>query len=286
MVPSPKPRYDRIVSLVMLVVIGMAVIFAIDVNPAIFRVWLGGDLPVITVSWLLIASLVLITSTGADVFIRAHPSMQTRSLPALRLGAYELEFAPGFWILPSLSIITSFAFFRLFSEALQTLAFIIALGAAGVLLLGSLVAQHYALDRSPEVRKRAGIVLHVIAYVLAFAGFSAIYYVRMRWLYAGALVGSLATLLAYALLQWSPPRPGIVLLALVVGVVLAEAMWALNYWATPFLLGGALLLAMFYILCGTIQHYLDGSLSRRLLVEYGVLGSVLLVGVVALTFRG
>lgn len=285
MVSSSKPRYDRIVSLVILVVIGMAVIFAIDVNPAIFRVWLGGDFPVITVSWLLIGSLVLITSTGADVFIRAHPTMQTRSLPTLRFGRIAFEFAPGFWILPSLSIITSFAFFRLFSGALQTMAFILALGAAGTLLLGSLVAQHYALDRSAETRRVAQLVLQGITYLLAFAGFSAIYYVRLRWLYAGVLVGALATLLAYALLQWSPPRPGLLLLAVAIGAVLAEATWALNYWATPFLLGGALLLTIFYVASGVIQHGLAGTLSRPLLIEYGALGGLLLLGVVYLTFR-
>lgn len=285
MVSSSKPRYDRIVSLVILVVIGMAVIFAIDVNPAIFRVWLGGDFPVITVSWLLIGSLVLITSTGADVFIRAHPTMQTRSLPTLRLGRIAFEFAPGFWILPSLSIITSFAFFRLFSGALQAMAFILALGAAGTLLLGSLVAQHYALDRSAETRRVAQLVLQGITYLLAFAGFSAIYYVRLRWLYAGVLVGALAALLAYALLQWSPPRPGLLLLAAAIGAVLAEATWALNYWATPFLLGGALLLTIFYVASGVIQHGLNGTLSRPLLIEYGALGGLLLLGVVYLTFR-
>ena len=285
MTASARPRYDRIVSLVILVVIGMAVIFAIDVNPAIFRVWLGGDLPVITVSWLLIGSLVLITTTGADVFIRTHPAMQTRGMPTLRVGKFEFEFAPGFWILPSLSIITSFAFFRLFSQSLQTLAFILALAAVGVLLLGSLVAQHYALDRAPETRLRAQLALQIIAYVLAFAGFSAIYYARLRWLYAGAMVGLLAALLAYALLEWATVRSGRALLALAVGVVLSEAMWALNYWAAPFLLGGALLLIIFYIASGTIQHHLQQTLSRQLLVEYGVLGALLLASVVFVTFR-
>jgi len=90
---SPTPRYDRIVSLVLLVLLGLAVVFLIDINPNILRARLGGDLPVITVSWLLIASLVIIASTGADVFIRAHPQMQTRSLPTLRLGPLALEAA-------------------------------------------------------------------------------------------------------------------------------------------------------------------------------------------------
>src|SRR4026208_1652852 len=67
--PSPKPRYDRIVSLVLLVLIGLAVVFLIDRNPDILRARLGGDLPVITLSWALVISLMVITATGADVFI-------------------------------------------------------------------------------------------------------------------------------------------------------------------------------------------------------------------------
>src|ERR671938_77771 len=140
-VPSPRPRYDRIVSLVLLVVIGLALVFLIDINPNILRARLGGDLPVITVSWLLVASLVVITSTGADVFIRAHPQMQTRRLPTIDLGFVRIELAPGFWILPSFAIIASFAFFRLFSASLQMTAFILALAAAGGLLLAVLRGQ-------------------------------------------------------------------------------------------------------------------------------------------------
>ncbi len=284
-IPSPKPRYDRIVSLVLLVVIGLAVVFLIDINPNIIRARLGGDLPVITVSWLLIGSLVVITSTGADVFIRAHPQMQARALPTVRVGSLEFELAPGFWILPSLTIVTSFAFFRLFSGALQSTAFILALVAAGVLLLGSLVAQHYALDRNTQVRHRARLAIQTIAFLLAFGIFSAIYFARLRWIYSGALVGMMGALLAYALLQWAPPRQGLLLLAGLVGVMLAEATWALNYWAAPFLLGGALLLVIFYIATGVLQHHLEGTLSRQVFMEYGLLGSGLLVAVVLATFR-
>lgn len=284
-VPSPPPRYDRIVSLVLIVILGLAVIFLIDANPNNFRAVLGGDLPAITVSWLLIILLVLVTSTGADVFIRAHPQMQMRRLPTLRLGRYELEIAPAFWLLPSLSVIASFAFSRLFSGILETTAFIIALVAVGVLLFGSLIGQHYALDRRPDVRRNARLVLQAITFVLAFSAFSAVYYARLRFLYSGVLLGVLGSLLAYAVLHWTPPRKGLVLLSCVVGVVLAEAMWALNYWSAQFLLGGTLLLVIFYTVVGVLQNHLEGTLSRNVFWEYGLLGGGLLVAVLVVTFR-
>lgn len=285
MVSSPKPRYDRIVSLVLLVLLGLAVVFLIDINPHIIRARLGSDLPDITVSWLLIASLVVITSTGADVFIRAHPQMLTRRVPSLRLGSIEIEVAPGFWILPSLVIVGAFSFFRLFSATLQTTAFVLALAAASIMLLTTLIAQHYALDRDANTQRTARLALQAVALLLAFSIFSAIYYARLRTLYSAALIGSVGTLLAYALLQWAPQRRGLVVLSALVGLTLAEATWALNYWNTGFLIGGALLMVILYISTGILQHHLEGTLTRRVFWEYGLLGSGLLAAVVLATFR-
>jgi hypothetical protein len=281
---SPTPRYDRIVSLVLLVLIGLAVVFFIDINPNILRARFGGDLPVITVSWLLIASLVIIASTGADVFIRGHPQLQARGLPALRLGPLALELAPGFWVLPSFAIVASFAFFRLFSATLGMAAFVMALAAAGVLLLATLLGQHYALDRRPEVRHAARLGLQAIALLLAFGIFSAIAYARMRTLYSAALVGASGTLLAFALLQWTQSRGGL-LLAAMVGLTLAEATWALNYWAATFLLGGALLLVVFYVSTGLLQSHLEGTLTGRVIAEYALLGGGLFLTVLIAVFR-
>jgi len=283
--PSPTPRYDRIVSLALLVLIGLAVVFLIDINPNILRARLGGDLPVITISWVLIASLVVITITGADLFIRSHPQMQTRTLPMINLGFVRFEIAPGFWILPAFSIVAPFAFFRLFSPALQMTAAIIALGAAEGLLLGALLGQHYALDRRPEVRHLARLGLQTITLLLAFSLFSATYYARLRFLYSGGLIGVTGALLAYALLQWSAQRQGLSVLSGMVGLTLAEATWALNYWATSFLLGGALLLVIFYVATGLLQNHLEGTLSRRVFWEYSLLGGGLLAAVVIATFR-
>lgn len=283
--PSPTPRYDRIVSLILLVLIGLAVVFLIDINPNNLRARLGADLPLITLSWVLVGALVIITSTGADLFIRSHPQMQSRALPTLNLGIVRIELAPGFWILPSFAIVAPFAFFRLFSPLLEMTAAIIALVATGGLLLGALLGQHYALDRRPEVRQRARLGLQAITLLMAFSLFSATYYARLRFLYSGALIGLTGTLLAYALLQWSPLRRGLPTLAALIGLALAEATWALNYWAASFLLGGALLLVILYVAVGLVQNHLEGTLSRRVFWEYGLLGGGLLLAVVVATFR-
>lgn len=284
MSPTTAPRYDRIVPLIVIVLLGLAVIFLIDTNPYNLRARLGGDLPTITLSWMLIASLVVIVSAGADLLARAHPQMQMRSLPTINLGFASFEIAPNFWVLPSFSVISSFAFFRLFSGTLQGSAFAIALVAAGGLLFTILIAQHYTLDRNQTLSQQARLVLQIIAYLLVFGCFSAIYNARFRTLYSASLVGSVSALVSYALLCWTRIRnPAI--LSLLVGVMLGEVTWALNYWATPFLLGGALMLVIFYVATSLLQHKAEGPLERRLLIEYGILGSILLAVVVWATFR-
>jgi hypothetical protein len=280
---SSSPRYDRIVSLVLVISLGLAVVLLIDINPNILRARLGGDLPTITVSWLLIALLIIIASTGADIQARAHPTMQTRTLPTLKLGFARTEIAPGFWILPSFSVIGSFAFFRLFSNSLQGAAFVLALAATGGLLLAVLVAQHYALDRDPAIRQRALLVLALIGYLLAFGVFSAVYFERFRTLYSAALISASGALLAYANLRWTQ-RGGLLPVAVFIGLLLGEVTWALNYWPAPFLLGGALLLLVFYLTVSLVTHYLGNTLQRRVIIEYALLGGGLFAAVVFATF--
>lgn len=280
---SPAPRYDRIVSLVFVILIGLAVIFLIDANPNTLRIVLGGDLPTITLSWFLIASLTVITSAGADLLARSHPELQHRRLPMLNLGVVRFELAPAFWVLPSFSVIGSFAFFRLFSGVLEGGAFALALIAAGGSLLVVLLAQHYALDRNLQVSQRAQTVLQVIGYLLAFGCFSAVYYTRYRTLYSASMIGLTATLIAYALLSFTARRNSFSLAAFV-GLTLAEATWPLNYWATTFLIAGTVLLVLFYLVVSLLQHIGSGRLQRRLMLEYGLLGGGLLVAILYVTF--
>lgn len=281
---SPTPRFDRIVSLVFVILIGLAVIFLIDGNPNTLRIVLGGDLPTITLSWFLIASLTVISSAGADLLARSHPQMQSRALPTINLGLARIEVAPSFWVLPSFSVVGSFAFFRLFSGVLQGAAFALALVAAGSSLLLVLLAQHYALDRTPQVSQRAQTVLLVVGYLLAFGCFSAVYYTRYRTLYSASMIGLTAMLLAYALLAYTQQANRLTLAALV-GLTLAEATWAINYWATTFLIAGTILLVIFYSVVSLLQHHAAAPLQRRLLLEYGLLGGGLFAAIIYATLN-
>lgn len=281
---TSAPRFDQIFSLTLIILIGLAVIFLVDGNPNTLRIVLGGDLPTISLAWFLVGSLAVITSAGADLLARAHPQVQTRTFVPIKLGPLSFEIAPSFWILPSLGVVGSFAFFRLFSDRLNGTAFALALGTAGSSLLIILVAQHYLLDRSPVPSQRAQVVLQALGYLMAFGIFSAIYYTRYRTLYSASLIGGTALLIAYALLA-SPTRTNALQLSLLVGLVMAEVTWALNYWSTTFLIAGTLLLVIFYLAVSLLHYMSSGQLSRRLLLEYSLLGLIMFVAIVYTTLQ-
>ena len=105
---------------------------------------------------------------------------------------------------------------------------------------------------------------------------------RIRSLVSSTLVGVTATLLAIELLRTWDRRAQLVLAyGLIVGLLLGQVTWALNYWPLlPGLTGGLLLLLSFYLAVGIAQQGLQGRLTRRVLIEFGVFGAVALVLIV------
>jgi hypothetical protein len=65
--------------------------------------------------------------------------------------------------------------------------------------------------------------------------------------------------------------------------VLGQVTWALNYWLLPGLTGGLLLLLIFYLMVGIAQQGLQGRLTRRVLLEFGIFAliALILIGVVS-----
>ena len=271
-----KPRFERILPLISLVILGLMVVFLLESNPEsplVARI--SNNLPVISVAWVIIGVLVIVISTGAEILARQHPQLEHSTLLRLPGRLRSWEIAPLFWILPSMGVVSAFAFFRLFRGTLEGVAFVLVLIASGVVLTATLVAQHYDLDRQAEVRERARIGLQVIAYLVMFGLFCAIVYSRYRALITASLIGLVSVPMAYRLLARSVNdhrRPLTIALG-VVGVVLAEASIILTYWPAPFMIAGTILLVLFYVLIGTLQHAQAGTLSARIGWELAVLGS-------------
>ena len=70
-------------------------------------------------------------------------------------------------------------------------------------------------------------------------------------------------------------------------LLVGELTWALNYWAAlTTLVGGAFLLVTFYVIFGVLSHYVDRSLTRRMMLEFGVVGAVAIIAVFTSAFLG
>lgn len=285
------PRFDRIVPLITLVLTGLGVVFLIELNAQPLVVNLGADLPQFSVAWPLLGVLALLTGLGVELVARAAPQLPTSGwVSRLSLGQRSIELAWPLWIIPALTPIAIFAFFRLFRGVLQTNAYLLVLVATFVLLLLVLSAQHYLIVGTPRAKQIARSILSVVAYVLAFGLFSAVAFAfnQYRALYAFGLVFPSVFLLSADLLRgrvqalWTT--------AAVIALLLIESYWVINYWPASYLLTSVTLLTIFYVVIGLAQYTMrfsgtkraagDDGLESRAIVEYGLLGVVLIVLIV------
>lgn len=112
--------------------------------------------------------------------------------------------------------------------------------------------------------------LQAMAHLLALTYFVLIYQARLRTLLSAPAILVVGGLLATRLLRdlasdWR--RVGVY--ALVIGLVLGEATWALNYWPGPSIVGGLLLFLIFYVFVGLSRRGLEDRLGPSDLLEYG-----------------
>lgn len=132
--------------------------------------------------------------------------------------------------------------------------------------------QHVEVEHE-EIGNGYRVGFHILSYLTAFALFTLIYQTKERSLITGTATALASFALAAVLLrEVSDDRRRTMLYATIVGLVAGETTWAVNYWVVLALVGGALLLLVFYVLVGVAQAILDRNLDRRVLLEYTVVG--------------
>jgi hypothetical protein len=119
-------------------------------------------------------------------------------------------------------------------------------------------------------------------YFVAFALYSLVYAFDVPLAAAVVAVTLMSVLLAVELLRDGEIDPiETLVFAGVVGVVVGEARWALQFLPLDGYLAGLALLLLFYFMTGVAHAYITRSLGLRVAVEYGVVaavGVVLVVG--------
>ncbi len=213
-------------------------------------------------AWLMAVLMAGLACTGTDALVRTHPRAREESLRHTFV----------YWILPGLF---GLAAARLLAEPLPAPLWISGLAVTGLVFVIILVAEYTLVDPLAPAYPQARLLLNVVAYALAFALFIIVYQTRGRSLITATAIMVVGFALALDVLWNSGAGAGVgvgyrAMLAGIVGLVLAECSWTLNYWQISEWSGGMLLLLIFYVTTGIAAQHLQRRLRWHVLAEFGV----------------
>ncbi len=255
------PRTDRLGITVSLVLLGLTLSMLVQLPSRQFAFEvLGSELAVEFTGPVQLAVLMAaLVCAGVDAIIRSHPQLRVRSL----------AYTATFWVLPSLLTLAGLYLVN----ALPWWGYqIILVGLTGLMLSLVIVAQYRSLDTTDPRYREMRLVLNVVTYAAALILFLALYGPRLRSVISATGVVLASSMLTLELLRSTEAKTWRTwFYAFLVGMMMGELMWVLNYYSLDTRLGGALLLIFFYTLTGLMQQYLWGRLNRRVVAEFAVL---------------
>lgn len=284
-------RTERVFILTAVLIVGLGLMLAVSGGVANA----GGTAQNTLLLWVMTVALLLIAATGALWLTQgARAGAGTDgALPATRLWFLPVPLEA---VLPGLTAVGFVLFVQLFEGGVAQVSVLVL---AALTFGGLFWAQAHALNTSDPYFGLAQTLLNIAAHVCAFLLFSTIYALKLRSLYSATATGIVTFLLIFELLSrdaaWHSAlnqavegrRSTIALLSAVSAMLVGELTWALNYWAAlTTLVDGAFLLVAFYVIFGMLSHYVDRSLNRRMMLEFGVVGAIAIVAVFASAFLG
>ena len=267
-------NYDRLSILISLVLLGLIMTQLISLPTRIVEATVFGSPVTLVLSTETIIGLLLglLTATGVEYIMRAHPMIdERRSGPLV-----------GLWVLPMLVTLAAARLTpMLLGRGIGT--WVVGLVIAGIVLAAVVVVQYRAIDPRAPGALSARLLSNALSYGAAFLLFAMLYGAKLRSLLSASIMVVLAGLLALSILRGYTKEQHSSWYALLVGLLMGQTTWALNYWGVNGLKGGALLLLLFYLLTGLAQQRLLDRFNRRVLLEYGL---VTIVGIALLAIRG
>jgi hypothetical protein len=227
-------------------------------------VWFGQQMGTIQ-AWLLGAGLVGLVGVAAETFLGRRTEMEPGG---------HLEWF-SFWIAPGLLVAAGVWLAQVILPGPNLPLVVAAALTMGLLLLALRTA---GVADSPHQRLgRFGA--NLILYLAVFLLFTSIQQGDGRGLVTAAASGVVALLGGVELIR---PRRGDFAgwsLVALLPLVIAQIAWMLIYWPVSGPVAGALLLLTFYVMSGLAQAVRQSGIGRRVLLEYGVVGTVGLVAI-------
>jgi hypothetical protein len=156
----------------------------------------------------------------------------------------------------------------------------------GTLIVGGLMAavvyaEDISIDESSPLYSGARFVLNIGTYLTAFGLYAVVYSFDVALLPAAVTVGLVSLLLSIEILREAEADPiRALVFAGVVGLVVAEARWALYFLPLESYLAGVFLLLVFYLSSGLVQHHLNDDLRPPVISEFV---GIALLGVLIVT---
>lgn len=213
----------------------------------------------ITADTALALILAALTAGGVEAVVRVHPLSS------------EGEIGPR-WLYWGVPVALVGVALLLLPIAPSRLYWLIGLMATGTALALSVAGVYYTLDPFATGYRRARLAMNALTYGIALVLYLVVYRTRVRSILSATEVMFVSALLALELLRGSQrPTLQVGIYAAIVGLVLGEATWALNYMRLQSLTGGLILLLIFYNMVGLSQHAIQGRIGRRVLIEFGLI---------------
>ncbi len=269
--PAPLERHSLLISLVL---VGLTISLLLDLPTRPFSFTFLGTQATLVFSgtWLFAILLTALTAAGVESIMRSHPHVLMS----------ETQYTAILWVLPCM-VATAAALIVPAIPGSRLDAFA-GITIAGGLMMLVILGEYYTIDFYDSAYSFARLGLNLATYLTALLIFINIYGLRVRSILSAPLTFVLSALLALELLRGSEADVRRTwLYAAVTGLAMAEAIWAINYWAVSSLVGSVTLLLLFYVITGLFQQHLWGRLRWRLLVEFA---AVILVAALLLWLRG
>lgn len=221
-----------------------------------------------TKPWILMIVTGLI-ALGADGVLRTHPksvleediawtapSLFLPTLMCLGAGLFLEDALTGYWVVPGVLV-------------------------AAVLMAAVLYAEYATVDTYGPGYAASRFILNLGTFLTGFAFFSVVYSFDVALLPAAVTVGLISLLLSVEVLRESEANPVRALVyAGAIGVVVAQARWALYFLPLESYLAGVFLLLVFYLASGLVQHHLNNDLRAPVVTEFA---AITVLGIVIVT---
>ncbi len=253
---------ERVIMLVNLALVALGLSLVVHLPPVVLRLPTLNLSLIITEDWFLAAVAVLLVWGGIDALVRAHPQVDRA----------DVTYTVTFWILPGFLLVGA-AFFL--NQVPDLVTGLIGLGGTGALLAAVILAEYHTINPEDRLSGPARLALNLAVYLVAFLVFTMVYSTKARSILSASTILVVSTLLALELLRGT--ERGALrtwFFALISGLIMGEVTWALNYWAVGQLVGGLLLLLVFYVLTGVGQQYLARRLSAWVVAEFAITATI------------